>query len=148
MRGRTFIFGLFITLSTPAALLPHDAPEDTVLLTTQWRSQTAIIAVSTKGRNAVVPLTPVSGKTPACYSLLAIEGDQLYATKVRAGESGRRISDPTARSMLIRPDLSGVSAAADRVPPSPPRWPLTALPLSCGLLGPRTSSAGKAEGDP
>ena len=69
-----------------------------VILTTQWRSQTAIVAVSTttthaqedrarvRGRlpppGSIVPLTPVGGKTPACFSLLAVEGDQLYATKV------------------------------------------------------------------
>ena len=61
---------------------------NTVLLTTQWRSQTAIVAVNTNSRagdgapTAVRPLTPVGGSGQACYSLLAISGQQIYATRV------------------------------------------------------------------
>ena len=66
----------------PPTLPPHTG--DTVLLTTQWRSQTAIVAVNTSSDASVGvrPLTPIGGAGQSCYSLLAISGQQIYATRV------------------------------------------------------------------
>ncbi len=53
-----------------------------VLLSTQWRSQSAIVAVHA-GDGRVRPLSPVGGPQQTSFSLLAISGDEVFATQVR-----------------------------------------------------------------
>jgi hypothetical protein len=67
------------------------ADDNTLLLSTQWRSQTAVVSVDlTSGQ--VTPLTPLVGPTAsgpavgadqlASYSLAAVAGRRLLVTKV------------------------------------------------------------------
>ncbi|GAX72583.1 hypothetical protein CEUSTIGMA_g39.t1 [Chlamydomonas eustigma] len=52
-----------------------------LVLTSQWRSQTAIIGINLE-TGQVRALSPVGGEGQASYSLQAISGRKMYATKV------------------------------------------------------------------
>jgi len=101
--------GAFPGLYATSTLEEPYAPDGrTLLLSSQWYSQGAILAVDVvSGR--VTPLTPVGGPAPSSYTLLAVSGDTVFASQ----------ASPVLPPRLVSASLSGGTSSVLQWTPVP-----------------------------